>query len=77
MMKYVSPICEMEKIETVDIMEKSLNNIVPGAMFAGQTGAVDANNTHVTENKDEAGNVVSRDVSVGIDFSKLGTTTQG
>ena len=72
MMKYVSPICEMEKIETVDIMETSLNNIVPGAMFAGQTGAVDTSKTQVTENEDG-----TKDVSVGIDFSKLGTTTQG
>ncbi len=70
-MKYVSPICEMDKIETVDIMDTSLW-FVPSASFAGKTEAIDPNNTSVTENKDENGNVTSKDVSVGIDFSKLG-----
>ncbi len=71
MMKYVSPICEMDKIETEDIMDTSMAGIVPGAMFSGNTDAVitDSDVTKVTENVDG-----TKDVSVGIDFSKLGTT---
>ena len=49
-MKYVSPICEMDKIETVDIMDVSRLNgepIVPGAMWAGNLDAVDTKNTFV------------------------------
>ena len=68
-MKYVSPICEMDKIETVDIMEVSIHKKVPGASFTGPQEAFDVENTVVTENADG-----TKDVSVGIDFSKLGLT---
>ena len=68
-MKYVSPICEMDKVETVDIMESSMGGIVPGAMFDGQTEAIDQKNTTVTTHDDG-----TKDVSVGIDFNKLGVT---
>ena len=69
MMKYVSPVCEMVKFETEDIMETSLGNIAAGVTFSGATNAVDKNNTSVTEHDDG-----TKDVSVGIDFSKLNTT---
>ncbi len=65
-MKYVSPICEMDKIETEDIMETSLGGIAAGVTFAGATGAVDKNNTTVTEHEDG-----SKDVTIGIDFDAL------
>ncbi|MBQ3040147.1 MAG: hypothetical protein IJD42_00965 [Clostridia bacterium] len=67
MMKYVSPICEMDKIETVDIMEESIHKKIPGATFTGPQEAFDVENSGVTDNGDG-----TYDVSVGIDFDKLG-----
>lgn len=71
MMKYVSPICEMVKLETediMDIMETSLG--IANVLFSGAIGAVDTANTTTKTNADG-----SQDISVGIDFNNLSGTT--
>lgn len=67
-MKYVSPVCEMAKLETEDVICASIPGIT-GVDFSGATNAVDTENTVVTPNAD-GGN----DISVGIYFSKLNSS---
>lgn len=76
-MKYVSPIYEVEAIETEDIMTASeiannLNISLGGNETTIQTGMkieITDENGDVLENQNDYGS--AKGVSIGVDFSKL------
>lgn len=63
-MKYVSPVCEVEVLETEDIMNVPSTNVAGVTVFGG-VDAVDHNNSGVfdaqVERLDENGDVVKDD----------------